>query len=202
MLTNCIFRYYFICFLLALFFSLLSNNFANSDETFAPKDFVKNVYSKIDAISSANLTKPERISKMLDLFDDHVDILFISRAVLGSNWKKASRDQRLRFSSAFKAYMAKKYGSQFKDFNSGKLKIENVVAQGSKGFIIQSKILTEKSKAFDIAWQVVISKDDLKLINIKFEGISMIHSERTEIRNLIKSQSGSMEGLISELGQY
>ena len=45
-------------------------------------------------------------------------------------------------------------------------------------------------------------KTDLKLINIKFEGISMIHTERTEIGNLLRSLSGSVPTLIKELENY
>ena len=98
--------------------------------------------------------------------------------------------------------MAKKYGKQFGDFKSGNLRIENVMNQGSKGYLIDSKVITENSKSFNISWQVVAHKTDLKLINIRFEGISMIHTERTEIRNLLRSLSGSVPTLIKELENY
>ena len=167
-----------------------------------PKNFVETIYKKINKIASKESNESERISDMLSLFDESVDVLFISRAVLGPSWKTSTKAERRYFSSTLKYYMAKKYGKQFGDFNSGNLRIENVKNQGSKGYLIDSKIITENSKSFDISWQVVMHKTDLKLINIKFEGISMIHTERTEIRNLLRSLSGSVPTLIKELENY
>ncbi|MFL2805781.1 MAG: phospholipid-binding protein MlaC [Paracoccaceae bacterium] len=174
----------------------------SNTERLDPKNFVETIYKKINKVASKESNKLEKISDMLSLFDESVDVLFISRAVLGPSWKTSTKAERRHFSLALKYYMAKKYGKQFGDFNSGTLQIENVKSQGSKGYLIDSKIITENSKSFDISWQVVMHKTDLKLINIKFEGISMIHTERTEIGNLLRSLSGSVPTLIKELENY
>ena len=171
-------------------------------ERLDPKNFVETIYKKINQVASKESNESERILDMLTLFDENVDVLFIARAVLGPSWKTSSRMERKNFSLALKYYMAKKYGNQFGDFNSGNLRIENIKNQGSKGYLIDSKIITENSKSFDVSWQVVVDKTSLKLINIRFEGISMIHTERTEIRNLLRSLSGSIPVLIRELQNY
>ena len=188
-----------------IFLYTIGSNYLYSEsntERLDPKNFVETIYKKINKVASKESNELERISDMLSLFDESVDVLFISRAVLGPSWKTSTKAERRQFSSALKHYMAKKYGKQFRDFNSGNLRIENVKNQGSNGYLLDSKIITENSKSFDISWQVVMHKTDLKLINIKFEGISMIHTERTEIRNLLRSLSGSVPTLIKELENY
>ena len=188
-----------------IFLYTIGSNYLYSEsntERLDPKNFVETIYKKINKVASKESNELERISDMLSLFDESVDVLFVSRAVLGPSWKTSTRAERRHFSSALKYYMAKKYGKQFGDFNSGNLRIENVKSQGSKGYLIDSKIITGNSKSFDISWQVVTHETDLKLINIKFEGISMIHTERAEIRNLLRSLFGSVPTLIKELENY
>ena len=194
-----------LAFTSVIYFCIIGTNYLYSDnniQTIDPKNFVETIYSKINKVALKDSTESEKISDMLTLFDEHADLLFISRAVLGPSWKTSSREERRDFSLALKHYMAKKYGKQFGDFNSGNLRIENIKNQGSKGYLIDSKIITENSKSFDVSWQVVVDKTSLKLINIRFEGISMIHTERTEIRNLLRSLSGSIPVLIRELQNY
>ena len=188
-----------------IFLYTIGSNYLYSEsntERLDPKNFVETIYKKINKVASKESNELEKILAMLSLFDESVDVLFISRAVLGPSWKTSTKAERRHFSLALKYYMAKKYGKQFGDFNSGNIRIENVKNQGSKGYLIDSKLITEDSKSFDISWQVVMHKTDLKLINIKFEGISMIHTERTEIRNLLRSLSGSLPTLIEELENY
>jgi len=194
-----------LAFTSVICFCIIGTNYLYSESNIQrldPKNFVETIYSKINKIALEETRESEKISNMLALFDEHADILFISRAVLGPSWKTSSKEERKDFSLALKHYMAKKYGNQFGDFNSGNLRIESIKNQGSTGYLIDSKIITENSKAFDISWQAVVHETDLKLINIKFEGISMIHTERTEIRNLLRSLSGSVPALIKELENY
>ncbi len=178
------------------------HNYLYSEEEVNPEKFIASLYNEINEVVSQESNSSDRVSRMLSLFDYYVDITFISRAVLGPIWKSSSKKEKDDFSNALKNYMAKKYSGQFSDFDSGRLKFEDIKKQGSKGFLVDSKIITNSSKSFDVSWQLVIIKAGLKLINIKFEGISMIHSERTEIRNLLKAQSGSVPLLIKALENY
>lgn len=194
-----------LAFTSVIYFCIIGTNYLYSDSNIQkldPKNFVETIYSKINKVALRESRESDKISDMLALFDEHADILFISRAVLGPSWKTSSREERRDFSLALKHYMAKKYSKQFGDFNSGNLRIESIKNQGSTGYLIDSKIIIEDSQAFDISWQAVVHETDLKLINIKFEGISMIHTERTEIRTLLRSLSGSMPALIKELENY
>ena len=68
--------------------------------------------------------------------------------------------------------------------------------------MVNSRVISEDAKPFDVAWQVVKTDAELKLINIKFEGISMIHTERAEIKSLIRTHSGSIPLLIKALKDY
>ncbi len=201
-LASYFFKKLFVIFVLSVFLTLSGSNYLYSEEQLDPEKFVISLYNEINDIALREISKSEKVSEMLYFFDNYVDLIFISRAVLGPSWKSSSDAEKSGFSSAFKNYMAKKYVGQFGDFDSGDLHVEKIKKQGSKGFLIETKIYTNKPKPFNVSWQAVVGKTGLKLINIKFQGISMIHSERTEIRSLLKSQSGSIPLLIAELNNY
>ena len=167
-----------------------------------PERFIGSIFDAIIEASSVNLKDTEKVTKMIDLFDKNVDYMFVARAVLGSSWKKASDEQKIQFSVALKDYLAKKYSKQFFEFKSEKIQFKGINQLNSNSFIINSRVISENAKSFDVAWQVVKKKAELKVINVKFEGISMIHTERDEIRSLMKTHSGSIPLLIKVLRDY
>ena len=184
------------------FIGSIALGMANTNSTLNPKEFISLIFDGIMQASSINLKDSEKIIKMLDLFDKNVDYMFVARAILGSSWKKASEEQKIQFSVALKGYLAKKYSKQFFEFKSEKIKFKGINQLSSNSLIINSRVISENAKSFDVAWQVVKTEAEFKLINIKFEGISMIHTERKEIRSLMKTHSGSIPLLIAALKDY
>ena len=175
---------------------------ANGNSHQNPEQFIGSIFDNIMQASAINLNESEKITKMIDLFDKNVDYIFVARAILGSSWKKASDEQKLEFSGVLKDYLAKKYSKQFFEFKAEKIQFKGTNQLNSKSFVINSRIISENAKSFNVAWQVVITEAELKLINIKFEGISMIHTERDEIRSLMKIHSNSIPLLIKALRDY
>ena len=175
---------------------------ADSKSTQNPKAFIGSIFEGIVQIDSIKLNDSEKIEKIIDIFNKNVDYVFVARAILGSSWKKALDEQKQEFTVALKNYLAKKYSKQFFDFGSQKITFKGVNQLSSNSFIIDSRVISDNSKSFDVAWQVVKTETELKLINIKFEGISMIHTERDEIKNLIRAHSGSIPLLIKALKDY
>lgn len=183
----------------------LENNPLYSEDRKSELDaekFIVSLYQEINGIAYEDLSNIQKTNKFLLVFNRSVDKTFISRAILGPTWKTSSQEERLEFSVALTNYLAKKYGSQFEDFESGKIEIQGVKKLGSKGFVVESKVSSSSSKSYDLIWQVVESKTGLKLINIKFEGISMIHTERAEVKNIFRAKSRSIKLLIKTLNSY
>ena len=175
---------------------------ANGSSPQNPEEFIGSIFYDIIKVASIKLNDAEKITNMVNLFDENVDYVFVSRAILGSHWKKASDKQKQDLSLALKDYLAKKYSKQFFELRSEEIKFKGVNQLNSNSFIVNSRVISEDAKPFDVAWQVVKTDAELKLINIKFEGISMIHTERAEIKSLIRTYSGSIPLLIKALKNY
>ena len=90
-----------------IFLHTIGSNYLYSEsnrERLDPKNFIETIYKKINKVASKESNELERISDMLSLFNESVDVLFISRAVLGPSWKTSTRAERRHFSSDFLWY--------------------------------------------------------------------------------------------------
>ncbi len=180
----------------------MSLSSAEKSPQFNPENFVNATYQEIKKIASEELDDTEKVLRMLSLFNVTIEHSFISRAVMGPYWKSLSESEKIDFSMAFKIYLARKYSKQFDDFSAGDLTILSVKKSGSSGFLVKSRILTENSKQFNLVWQLVGTSAGIRIINLKFEGISMVHAERPELKNLIDTYSGSIPLIIKALKNY
>ena len=164
------------------------------------ESLVKDIYRELSVISDLNLNESEQKEKLVFLFDKYVDVKIISRAVLGGAWRKASAEEKNRFTSAFKEYVSNKYGKQFSDFRGTKLKIQKSRDTGTKAGVLVSSYLTMPGRdSIKVIWQVSDGSGFVKLIDIKVEGVSMLSTERQEIRSKLKKASGSINKLIIDM---
>ena len=183
-----------------LFFSIFSPISSFADKIKSSQSLVTDIYRELSIISELDLTESEQKRKLVFLFDKYVDVKIIARAVLGGAWRQASPSQKNRFISAFKQYVSKKYGKQFSEFKGTKLKIQRSKDTGTKAGVLVSSYLTVPGRdSIKVIWQVSDGSGFVKLIDIKVEGVSMLSTERQEIRSKLKKASGSINKLIIDM---
>ena len=164
------------------------------------QSLVTEIYRELSIISDLDLNESEQKEKLVFLFDKYVDVRIIARAVLGGAWRQASPTQKSKFISAFKKYVSNKYGKQFSEFKGTKLKIQKSKDTGTKaGVLVSSYLSAPGRESIKVIWQVSDGSGFIKLIDIKVEGISMLSTERQEIRSKLKKASGSINKLIIDM---
>ena len=98
------------------------------------------------------------------------------------------------------SYVSNKYGKQFSEFRGTKLKIQKSRDTGTKAGVLISSYLTVPGRdSIKVIWQVSDGSGFIKLIDIKVEGVSMLSTERQEIRSKLKKASGSINKLIIDM---
>ncbi len=185
-------------FIFSLFFlAILTPTSLFADKIKNSQSLVTDIYRELSILSELNLTESEQKEKLVFLFDKYVDVKIIARAVLGGAWRQASSAQKSQFISAFKEYASNKYGKQFSEFKGSKLKIHKSKDTGTKAGVLVSSYLTVPGReSIKVIWQVSDGSGFVKLIDIKVEGVSMLSTERQEIRSKLKKASGSINKLI------
>jgi phospholipid transport system substrate-binding protein len=183
-----------------LFLAILTPISSFADKIKNSQSLVTDIYRELSIISELNLTESEQKEKLNFLFEKYVDVKIIARAVLGGAWRQASPSQKDKFISAFKEYASNKYGKQFSEFKGTKLKIQKSKDTGTKAGVLVSSYLTVPGRdSIKVIWQVSDGSGFVKLIDIKVEGISMLSTERQEIRSKLKKASGSINKLIIDM---
>ena len=183
-----------------LFLAIFTPISSFADKIKKSQSLVTDIYRELSIISELSLTESEQKEKLVFLFDKYVDVKIIARAVLGGAWRKASPSQKSKFISAFKEYASNKYGKQFSEFKGTKLKIQKSRDTGTKAGVLVSSYLTVPGReSIKVIWQISDGSGFFKLIDIKLEGVSMLSTERQEIRSKLKKASGSINKLIIDM---
>ena len=192
------FRHFFnLCFLCSLI--TVSSNYGKANQIEEATIFVKNVGSEIIDIVEEEKSLDQKRQSFLILFNTHANINIISRAALGKPWRKLSDDLKLKFSDAFMIYLVNKYGQQFDEFSGAEMAVERTVDVGKRGTLVHTRFIMPGTSPISVKWQVWSKTDDLKLIDIIIEDISMLTMEREEIKNRLSIHNGIINSLIIDL---
>ena len=163
----------------------------------------KKIFNELFIIISQNSSENSKKKSLLNLFDRYADVPIIARAVLGSPWRKLNQNERSSFINAFRKYLAKKYTAQFSEFLGAEMLIEKSRDSGGKaGIMVETRLLMPGSAPIKVGWQVSDASGVFKMIDVKIEGISLLTTERGEIRNQYSKEGNSIKKLIDSLLSY
>ncbi len=117
---------------------------------------------------------------------------------MGADWRAATADQRTRFVSAFRDYVASKYGRRFREFIGGRIEVTET-ATVPNGVEVRARAILQGQSPFEVSFVISDGSGQAKFINMFIEGINMITSERTEIGAMLDRRRGDIDGLIADL---
>ncbi len=132
------------------------------------------------------------------IFLDYADVQAMARSVLGPPARTASRQQLRAFTDAFSGYMARKYGRRFRDFKDAAIEVTEV--RKMKRFHEVRAIARRGGKEpLEASFVVSGRSGKFRLIDIVFEGISLLKAERVEMQALLDRQGGDVDRLVAAL---
>ena len=195
-------------FLFSLFFAssfFVDIDFVSSQSSRIKKAEIlsKKIFNDLFSIVNQKSSDKNKKKSLLNLFDRYADVPIIARAVLGSPWRKLNQNERTNFINAFRQYLAKKYTAQFSEFAGAEMLIEKSRDSGGKaGIMVETRLLMPGSAPIKVGWQVSDASGVFKMIDVKIEGISLLTTERGEIRNQYSKEGNSINKLINSLLNY
>ncbi|NDI02834.1 MAG: ABC transporter substrate-binding protein, partial [Rhodobacteraceae bacterium] len=118
------------------------------------------------------------------IFRKYADVSTISRYALGADARSATKKQLSEFGDVFVTYIARKYGSYFKDFIGGEITVlgSRVV---KKYFEVKTFTKLRGQEPMEVLFHVSDRSGSLLLFNLYVEGVSMLLSERNEIGSML-----------------
>ena len=181
------------------FFIIINNVFASSFS--AEKDFVSNFAdSAINILSDNEILEGEKNSKFTDLVMSAIDLNLISKFVLSKSWKNATDDQKERYIQAFKDYFINSYANKLDQYSGEQVEVVDAEEAG-KYVIVNSFIYREGTDTLKInlKWRLLNRDNEIKIIDLNIEGISLIIAQREEFQSFLANNEGDLEKLIEKI---
>lgn len=133
----------------------------------------------------------------------HIDFISASKWVLGKHWRRADKQQKIRFIKEFRSLLIRFYSSALADFlkthEARKDMIRFLPQRGnaSDDVTIRSEVHAPDGKTIPVNYYLHQTRKGWKVYDVSVEGISMITTYRTSFANEIKQKG--VDGLINSL---
>ena len=175
-------RFKIISILFFLFASTFSSAFAQTNDC---QSFV----TKILDYGQKNIP----LSQKKEFLLEYVDAKFITKFVLGSNWRTLTPEQRKEFFDVYSKYVVYKYAIYLGQYKLISYKIASVEKDAKRPNICNAlAVVTTKvnGQNTDIPMTGVIysENDKFAMQDIVFKNLSILQIQQQEISSLIKSE--------------
>ncbi len=157
--------------------------------------------SAIEGLADQSLSSDARVRRVYNILAAGFDLPLISRFVLGPQWGRATAEQRVEYGVLFEQYLVNTYASRLGQYGGESFQItgERVVGK-NKDTIVSSEIIQKEGSVIKVDWRVRAGgAGAYKVVDIIFEGISLVITQRDEFASVIRRRGAGIEGLLAEL---
>jgi phospholipid transport system substrate-binding protein len=162
------------------------------------RGLIDNVMADVHEIINSGRAEAQTLRDFEGLFNRYGDIRVIAQSALGPPARSASAAQMSAFTEAFRGYMARKYGRQFRRFTGARAEVTGARQVQSHWEVIST--MTMRGEApFEVRWHVSDRSGQHKFFNLIIEGVNLLAAERQEIGAMLERRGGNIDRLIQDL---
>ncbi|ELV08764.1 ABC transporter substrate-binding protein [Wohlfahrtiimonas chitiniclastica] len=131
----------------------------------------------------------------------YFDFNTMSQWVMGRAWRDATPAQRDRFMNEFKKLLINAYGSALLEYTDDKVNVFPLPpnAKNKNEVTVRSEITSSSHKPVAVNYSMIKSGGKWLVYDVSIEGVSIVTSYRTEIRELVNAKG--IDGMIETLAQ-
>jgi phospholipid transport system substrate-binding protein len=186
-----------------LFSALIFTNNAFADnkdpaEQQKARDFIETFSEQaIGVLNNKKLTEEETIGEYRSILSQAFALEYIARISLSRHRKKATKEELDTYFDLFPEFILKVNSTRLKKLDTTKIEIDKVTPHAKADIFIRTKAYNSDNKSMDVDWRVRSDKEgDVKIIDVKIEGISLVATQRDDFTSRITSSG------ISGLNKY
>lgn len=154
----------------------------------------------VKALTADGVSREDRIVRFTELLNHNFDVETIGKWVLGRYWRTASDAEKAEYLKLFEQYVVITYVERFNQYSGEKLKVIKSVSEPGEDSLVYSEIQRPTGgEPIRVDWRVRAEADIYKIIDVYVEGISMSQTQRKEFSSVIRSNGGTVEGLLTAL---
>ena len=164
-------------------------------------DLAEAIWGILDRIDTS---EAERIDGLANAIGERTDSELLGRLVLGRYWRQLSDDQRSRYQDRFPSFMLRMLASRLhvyaRDAKGGledHFRLLGSYPFGERDVLVRSKVIPNSGRPIAVDWRLRWRGDDLAIIDLVIEGVSLLVSERSQFAAVIERRS--VDDLIDEI---
>ena len=167
-------------------------NSASADIKIKTSQQVSNFLNTIKEFASEkdSLIKIKRSDELLDM----VDLEFMSKATVGKHWKTVNDNEKIIFKRELFNKFIQFIDLHLEDFKEIEFQEKSIKLRGQKLVYVTGSIDTKKIKNLDITWK--LSSKENKILDVEIEKISLIKTQKLEMRPLLKKNKNNFSQFI------
>jgi phospholipid transport system substrate-binding protein len=171
-----------------------------ADDTRGAIEFIQTLADETIAVwSDSKLNEAERYQAFRNIFEEATDINLIARGMLGRHFRTATKAQRDAYMDAMKDYIVAEFDKRMAQIGFSKLEVIGTKpASGRNGHVfVRTEIQRKEGQPILADWRVRKKNDKFQIVNLEFEGINLMITNRDVFSAKIKDVG--MNGLIDWL---
>jgi phospholipid transport system substrate-binding protein len=175
---------------------------ASAEPDDAARQFITSLADRaIQALTTSDIPRAERIRRFRTLFNDHFAVNDIGKWVLGRHWSRTTPAEQTEYLRLFEDYIVASYVDRFAAYTGEKLRIVRTVTEGDGRATVFSEItLPESGKTpIRVDWRVAGVAPAIKIVDLVVEGVSMSTTLRSEFGSIVRRDGGKIDGLLTVL---
>lgn len=189
-----------------LFVVFVAGTVFAADPAMTPQSTIQKVTDDVLALLQANRDKlrknPVEVATLVArVVNPYFDYHLMSEEALGMAWRRATAQQRLRFTKAFHALLVNDYAAAFKQYTNQTIKLTGMRwnnAAHSRATVL-TKIYSPGEQPVKIDYYLHASQGRWKVYDVMIDGISLLINYRETFTDELRHEN--LDTLISNLQQ-
>ena len=140
---------------------------------------------------------PEKLTQLVeDIILPHLDFIAASKIVMGKYWRRANKEQKIKFIRQFRLLLLRFYSSALSEYlntNNKDLKLDLIkyfptkLKAGDTDTTIRGEVEQEKGPGIPIYYRMHLTKKGWKIFDVSVEGVSMITTYKNNFATQLKT---------------
>ena len=167
-------------------------------------EFINKITEEASIILSSSENDEIKISKLIKIGKESVDINGLAFYTLGKHRKSLDDNQKNEFVKIFNQYFLKSFSNRLIEYKDAKIVVISEDIKNEKYTIVKSKLLaTSKRPEVAIDWRVYTIDPNKPLIrDLIIEGLSLARTQKEEFNSIIVNNNGDVNALFSNLKEF
>ncbi len=167
-------------------------------------EFINKITEEASTILSSSENDEIKISKLIKIGKESVDINGLAFYTLGKHRKSLDDSQKNEFVKIFNQYFLKSFSNRLVEYKDAKIVVISEDIKNEKYTIVKSKLLaTSNRPEVAIDWRVYTIDPNKPLIrDLIIEGLSLARTQREEFNSIIVNNNGDVNALFSNLKEF